>query len=909
VCGLIRITRNVERITHNEVFMKIKPVRDFKKLFQQKFKNPSRFFSSRVKLDWFRKNFINFIKYKYKIVLLLIILLFAAQVFTRLNPTLLYTPDASSYLILANSFMSGHEVYHDYSMVGNPVHILYPPMYPLLLTPAIFFFGESIFAAKAMTGFWAIIMLIGVYLLFRKIGGEKWGLSMAALTAVSPTIIIFSSEVMAEIASLMFAVYSLFFVIKFNNGDGKKYLVFSALAVAAAFLSRSIWIAIAPALALYLLFNKKWKSAIIIFVLSIVLMVPWVVRDNLASKATGMGGGSYVQQIMNMDLTPEGSNLAARFGERIWMNINYYYEHLGRMTDTLFISNSFSSAAYQIFYPPLSSRGEKAILALSLFLILLGLGKALYLNNKTRLIAFAVLCHFGLLMIFPYKEVRYLVPLIPFCLYFLALGAIEILKLFSFLLSLLINIKKMREKFFYLFVILFLFIFLLPNFLMNWQVSRFNIYNLIWPGAVKEALAGKYNHEWGSELIGVGKWLRANTPEDSVILQDRKELYFYAQRKIITSEPVTQLTVEEFNLMVWSNDINYIIEENFLGKSPLDTKRLGSQQYEVIPKVSVGSQTIFEIKEKLFQEERADENYGQVLETLERAVADNPSDFATLNNLGVFYLKNDESKKALEQFQKAIEIDSTTAQIHFNLATAYLDNEMYNEAEREYNIAKQIQFVHRLVPLIQSNLQIINILRRAGSTNNKNEKVDLYNQAAIIYYGRGKFSQAKKFLEKALALEANSSLTNTGLGRVYEVLGNYNEALKFYKKAQEFNPNDRSIIPFTDRTTVAKILRDKKTETIEIGEEKKEINWGKADSYNLLGVLYWSTGEPMRSVSFFKKAIELDEKFYAAYENLGIIYESFGKFEKARENYEKVNELNPGREYSKQRLEMLEGVK
>jgi tetratricopeptide (TPR) repeat protein len=164
-------------------------------------------------------------------------------------------------------------------------------------------------------------------------------------------------------------------------------------------------------------------------------------------------------------------------------------------------------------------------------------------------------------------------------------------------------------------------------------------------------------------------------------------------------------------------------------------------------------------------------------------------------------------------------------------------------------------------------------------------------------------------LEKALAINNVSSLTATGLGRVYEALGNYDEALKFYKKAQELDPGDKSIIPFTDRTTVAKILRSEKKETIKLGEEEKEIDWQKAESYNIIGVLYWSTGEPMRSVAFFKKAIELDADFYAAYENLGIIYDSFGKIEKAKENFKKVIELNPKRNYSKQRLEMLEGVK
>lgn len=846
-----------------------------------------------IKTDgWFKK-------YQNKILLALIVGLFLFLTLTRLNPTLLYTPDASSYIILSNTFFS-HTFYHDYSMPENPVHILYPPMYPLMLLPATFFFGESILAAKAVSVIWAVLMLLGLYFLLKKSFGEKWALLGIFLASLSPIVIIFSTEVMAEISALMFAVYALFFLLKFREKFLWRYVFLSGMFIGFATLSRSIWISLIPVAILWLLLEKKWKQGILILLVSLAVIIPWQWRDKYQSEKTGMGGGSYVSQILTMDLDPEAPNLALRFVKRIGNNVGYYQEYVSRMTNTPVFDANFSFPAYRSFFSPMSQKSEKIIFSAAITLILLGLFRSFWQNNKTRLVALAVLAHFTLLMIFPYKEIRYLVPLIPFFLLFLFLG----MALAASWLEILV--KKIFPKFNISLVFVFLFLlvvfFSASNFYVNWQSSKQNIPHFFMKGAISEALRGDYKYEWGSKMIGVGKWLRQNSSKESIIIQSRKELYFYSQRMVNTSEPVTQITVDEFDWMVFGSGAEYIVEETFVDKSPLDTKRLGSSQYDIFPEVSVEDLTIFKVEEKLFQEEFSNPNYDRELSFLADAANRNPMDFSAVNNLGVFLLKNKQYVEALKVLEDAVKLDPGSAQARFNLATAFLENEKYEEAEENFNAAKQIQFVHRLVPLIKNNLEIINILKKADLSEEAKEKNDLYNQVALLYFKRGKYDRAKHFLEKAEEIYPNDAITQTGFGRVKEAQGDYKKAEEFYQKALKLNPQDKSITPFLYRVQMSEILKTGGKKEITLEGQKILVDSKKAESFNTLGIFCFKTGETVRAIAMFKKAIELKENYASPYENLGLLYENIGKFDKAKINYQKAYELNPARTFPKERL-------
>ena len=58
----------------------------------------------------------------------------------------------------------------------------------------------------------------------------------------------------------------------------------------------------------------------------------------------------------------------------------------------------------------------------------------------------------------------------------------------------------------------------------------------------------------------------------------------------------------------------------------------------------------------------------------------------------------------------------------------------------------------------------------------------------------------------------------------------------------------------------------------------------------------------------WKRAVEVDPTYAAAYNNLAIGYEQQGDFEKARAAYEKAIELNPNNTYIKQNYELFKEI-
>ena len=58
----------------------------------------------------------------------------------------------------------------------------------------------------------------------------------------------------------------------------------------------------------------------------------------------------------------------------------------------------------------------------------------------------------------------------------------------------------------------------------------------------------------------------------------------------------------------------------------------------------------------------------------------------------------------------------------------------------------------------------------------------------------------------------------------------------------------------------------------------------------------------------WEKAVELDPRYAAAYNNLAIAYEHEGMFDKARQAYEKAVELNPKNTYIRQNYEYFKEI-
>ena len=72
-----------------------------------------------------------------------------------------------------------------------------------------------------------------------------------------------------------------------------------------------------------------------------------------------------------------------------------------------------------------------------------------------------------------------------------------------------------------------------------------------------------------------------------------------------------------------------------------------------------------------------------------------------------------------------------------------------------------------------------------------------------------------------------------------------------------------------------------------------ELDPDDAAAYNNLGIAYNSQGNTTKAIELFEKAIELDPDYANPYYDLGIAYKAQGNYTKAIQSYEKAIELKP----------------
>jgi tetratricopeptide (TPR) repeat protein len=72
-----------------------------------------------------------------------------------------------------------------------------------------------------------------------------------------------------------------------------------------------------------------------------------------------------------------------------------------------------------------------------------------------------------------------------------------------------------------------------------------------------------------------------------------------------------------------------------------------------------------------------------------------------------------------------------------------------------------------------------------------------------------------------------------------------------------------------------------------------EVNPNHLNTLNNLGVIFQDLGDFQKAKSCCEKAIEIDPNYIDAYNNLGFIFKDLGDFQKAKSCYEKAIENDP----------------
>lgn len=209
-----------------------------------------------------------------------------------------------------------------------------------------------------------------------------------------------------------------------------------------------------------------------------------------------------------------------------------------------------------------------------------------------------------------------------------------------------------------------------------------------------------------------------------------------------------------------------------------------------------------------------------------KVIDENPKDFSTLNIMGDLYVKNSESKEAVNCYRqvgehyysqgfanKAIAIYNKIArlqpdlmEIAQRLAQLYQMRGSYAEAREQYTKLAEsyqskgmkleaLEIWKRIAELDPNNTEVYMTIGKACVQENQNaEAVDAFAEAGLRFNAQEKFDAAVGAFSKALLIQSNSIKTLKGFVAAKIGLGCADEAAVTLEKVLSDNPYSREIL-------------------------------------------------------------------------------------------------------------------
>ena len=285
--------------------------------------------------------------------------------------------------------------------------------------------------------------------------------------------------------------------------------------------------------------------------------------------------------------------------------------------------------------------------------------------------------------------------------------------------------------------------------------------------------------------------------------------------------------------------------------------------------------------------------YEEAIREFENALSINPKDPRVHNDLGVIYKECNHLQKAEWHYKNAIEIDP-----RFNLAIVNL-TELYIQ---ETKYADAIELLRKSLILKPHDKELLyNLgfvyhnsgqLEQALSSYEKvlsydTDEPNTLNNMAVIFTEKNEREKAKNILLRCINKNSYFTLAYANLGDIFYTEHLLKEARYYYDKGLETNPEHVGLC-----IALATVYT-------EMGEDGKGIEEIKSalktypDAKNLwlsLGNIYSKNNQYEDAIYVYNKALDIDNNFIPAYQNIMEIYIKKSDVNKALEILEKAKQ-------------------
>jgi len=431
--------------------------------------------------------------------------------------------DSAQYIILAESIAHG-QGYKAVNYPGEPFFYHYPPVFPLLLSPIVYFFGRNLFLMHLLIALLGYASLFILYRIFKKYTEKEIAYIIVVLLATNIVFLSYSAQyILSDIPYLFFSGVALLFSQKYLNNNRKVVDpagFMSILAIITSYFTRYSGISLFLGLLVIFFISRGARNTRkSLFILSgfMLFFILWNLKCRLYPGIVP----SNLKQFILIDpyrpflgtIFSHPHALVVRFVQGV-----YYYCNI--CVDVLF----FLKLPYIFSY---------AMFALIMF----GLWVK-FREDKSCVFHYYFVIYIIMLALWPYREgVRFIIGILPFLYFYLLSGISEI----SHILS-----RKYHRYIVYLTGCIFLVMNVIVFSLNGVKIKRFS--------------------EPENNFIEINKWMKDNLPSESIIASRKPTITsFYTKDKAVTY-PFTPIP-EKFWEEIKKKNVQYIVIDEFSRES------------------------------------------------------------------------------------------------------------------------------------------------------------------------------------------------------------------------------------------------------------------------------------------------------------------------------------------------------
>ena len=333
------------------------------------------------------------------------LLLYSAVTIVLVDSSFPFDADATNYLALSRSIVSGEGYIDGYKPWPMP-HTKVPPVLPCVLALAQWLSPDSMIAMKLAVAAFGLFSLIATYLLLRFLLTDLIASILTMALGVQLSILTRSLWIMSDIPYTFFSTTVLLLVIKrFQEKEASAWFDAAiGLTMTLAIMTRTIGIALLPGFIIAALLNpglhKRRRCIIVISLIVIAGVVGWEVRNTVAvNKFVPF----YPTLLVHKDPTDARAGLVGPWDvlKRGVLNANVYYRHLIRG-----VLPNMARTPY----------------ILPIFALLAAFGWLVSLIRRRTLLEFYLLFYGLILLAWPWSADRFLLPISALLLFYFVHG-------------------------------------------------------------------------------------------------------------------------------------------------------------------------------------------------------------------------------------------------------------------------------------------------------------------------------------------------------------------------------------------------------------------------------------------------------------------------------------------------------